>query len=99
MTNPNFTCKLCKYYADFLHDGEPLCYLCVSVVEKAKREAAALLTVTREAGNYADAEQAAYYSTPAPRWQHSRGPESCEDFYHACPCGACKTRERWLATQ
>lgn len=97
---PETICKVCDYDAECIYDGKPMCYFCREASSaKAKREQAALLTVTREAGNYADAEQAAYYSTPAPRWQHSRGPESCEDFYHACPCGACKTRERWLATQ
>ena len=96
---PETICKVCDYDAECIYDGKPMCYLCRENTAKAKREQAALLTVTRESGNYADAEQAAYYSTPAPRWQHSRGPESCEDFYHACPCGTCKARERWLSQQ
>ena len=44
----------------------------------------ALLAVTKEAGNYVDGEQAAYYSGT---------PDKCEGYGLWCACGGCMARE------
>jgi len=36
---PDTVCKMCGYDPDCVYDGLALCYLCVSVMAKLKREA------------------------------------------------------------
>ncbi len=96
--SPDTVCNVCEYTAECWYADQPMCYLCRENSAKAKREQAALLAVIREAGGYADREQAEYYSTPSPRREYSRGPDSCEDYWKLCRCKACMTRERWLDT-
>ncbi len=48
------------------------------------------------AHGYMDDEQAAFYNSPTPPHQHSRGPDSCENYKHGCDCYRCEEREDWV---
>jgi hypothetical protein len=90
-------CNVCgECPADCIVAEQPMCYLCRNNRAKAIREQEALLAVTKEAGNYVDAEQAAYYSAKTPPMTFHRGPDTCEDYYSGCECDRCNEREDWV---
>ena len=90
-------CNVCgECPADCIMAEQPMCYLCRNNRAKAIREQEALIAVTKEAGNYADAEQAAYYDSPAPPLVFQRGPDSCMNFWNLCHCAKCVERDNWM---